>query len=193
MSRHHLTDTELFELQYDVAVDGSQEHLAGCPTCIARQRALSELLDDVTVAAAADADQHFSADALAHQHARIVSRVAFESRSAKVISFPAAAQAPAPAVRRARPRWMAGAVAAGVILGLVGEHVTQRITRATFEARTFRPPVTAAAAPAGVVRAISTSSDDEFFGQVERAFGSSGPATLRPLDALTPRAWDVRE
>jgi hypothetical protein len=97
-------------------------------------------------------------------------------------------------VRRARPRWMAAAVAAGVILGLVGEHVTQRITRATFAASAYRPPVTAAVVPAGVaIRAVSTSSDDEFFGQVERAFGSAGPATLRPLDALTPRAWDVRE
>jgi hypothetical protein len=35
-------------------------------------------------------------------------------------------------------------------------------------------------------------SDDEFLGQVEAAVGSTGPAALRPLDALTPRAWDVQ-
>ena len=193
MSRHHLTDTELLELQFDVAVDGSREHLAACATCLARRQALSELLDDAKSAASAESDALFGADALTRQHTRIMGRVALESRTAKVISFPAASQVPAPVVRRARPRWMAGAVAAGVILGLVGEHVTQRITRATFAARSYRPPVTAVAAPGVAIRAISTSSDDEFFGQVERAFGSAGPATLRPLDALTPRAWDVRE
>jgi hypothetical protein len=29
-------------------------------------------------------------------------------------------------------------------------------------------------------------------GQIEAAVDSSGPAALRPLDALTPRAWDVQ-
>jgi hypothetical protein len=41
------------------------------------------------------------------------------------------------------------------------------------------------------LRAVSTSlSDDEFLGQVEAA-GSAGPAALRPLDDMTPRAWEV--
>jgi hypothetical protein len=35
-------------------------------------------------------------------------------------------------------------------------------------------------------------TDDEFLGEVEQAIDSSGPAALRPLDALTPRAWEVR-
>ncbi len=55
-------------------------------------------------------------------------RVAQECRSARIISFPAASPPP---VRHARAgtRWVAAAVAAGVILGIVGEHVTDRITR----------------------------------------------------------------
>jgi hypothetical protein len=41
------------------------------------------------------------------------------------------------------------------------------------------------------LRAVSTSlSDDEFLGEVEAA-GNLGPPALRPLDALTPRAWEV--
>ena len=42
--------------------------------------------------------------------------------------------------------------------------------------------------------AIDTlTSDDDFYGQVELAFGSAAPAALRPLDVLTPRVTDVRE
>ena len=60
------------------------------------------------------------------------------------------------------------------------------------------PAVLAQATPAlqkaGIaVRTVSTGSDDEFYGQVELAFGSAGPAALRPLDVLTPRVSDVRE
>ncbi len=50
----------------------------------------------------------------------------------------------------------------------------------------------AAAGARGDAPTVS-ASDDEFFGQVELAFGSAGPAALRSLDALTPRASDVRE
>jgi hypothetical protein len=37
---------------------------------------------------------------------------------------------------------------------------------------------------------VASLSDDELLGQIELAVGSAGPAALRPLDALTPRAWD---
>jgi len=41
-------------------------------------------------------------------------------------------------------------------------------------------------------QARANASDDELLGQVELAAIGVGPAALRPLDALTPRAWDVR-
>lgn len=194
MSRHHLTDTELIGLRYDTPRPAAaDDHLATCDTCLARHLAVTELLDEVSESAALDADRAFPPDALARQQQRILARVAHEARTAKVISFPAAQPAVAVSYPRTGSRWVAAAVAAGVILGIVGEHVTQRITHATFDAR----PMWRASAqpPAAVVRrAVSTSgSDDEFFGQVELAFGSVGTATLRPLDVATPRAWDVRE
>lgn len=195
MSRHHLTDTELIGLCFDDTTGSSEAHVAGCATCQSRRQALRELLDDATTAASADADQAFPATALARQHSRIMARVEHETRPARVISFPVS-HTPAP-VRYARTgsRWLAAAVAAGVILGIVGEHVTHRVTRAAWGGR-GAPIAGSTTAPArGVaVRAIAvTGSDDEFLGQVELAFGSAGPATLRPLDVLTPRAWDVRE
>ena len=38
----------------------------------------------------------------------------------------------------------------------------------------------------------TTFSEEEFLGQIELAASRNGPAALRPLDAMTPRAWDVR-
>lgn len=195
MTRHHLTDTELLALHFDKRSDGdAQDHVAVCATCRSRGRAVTELLDRVGRDSAAEADAAFGADQLARQHARIMSRLAQECRSARIISFPAAAaQAPVRPVRGGT-RWVAAAVAAGVILGIVGEHVTERlrgtrVRRAAYQA----PPVQVVAEPGIAVRTVSTGSDDEFYGQVELAFGSAGPAALRPLDVLTPRVTDVRE
>jgi hypothetical protein len=43
-----------------------------------------------------------------------------------------------------------------------------------------------------VLQAVtSTLSDDEFLGQIEMALVSPGAKALRPLDALTPRAWEA--
>jgi hypothetical protein len=194
MTRHHLTDTELLSLHFDRTRDGgAHDHVSGCATCQARGRAVTELLDDVTRAASAETEALFGDELLARQHARIMGRVAQECRSARIISFPAATPPP---VRHARggSRWVAAAVAAGVILGIMGEHLTQRIahggrSRAGFEA----PVVQVGVQPGVAVRAVSTSSDDDFYGQVELAFGSAAPAALRPLDVLTPRVSDVRE
>ena len=48
------------------------------------------------------------------------------------------------------------------------------------------------AVDAGAARTVVASlSDDEFLGQIELAVGSRA-RRARPLDALTPRAWDVR-
>ena len=197
MTRHHLTDTELLGLHFDSPGEHTaHDHLAVCATCQARRRAVTELLDEVTRAATAEADAEFGAEALTRQHARIMTRIAHETRPARIISFPAAAAPSAARYPRTGSRWVAAAVAAGVILGIVGEHLGQRITQAGFQARPFRGPAVQAVAQPGLplaVRAVSTGSDDEFYGQVELAFGSAAPATLRPLDVLTPRAWDVRE
>jgi hypothetical protein len=154
---------------------------------------VTELLDNVTRATAGETDALFDDDMLARQRARIMGRVAQECRSARIISFPAAPQAPA-RPGRGGTRWVAAAVAAGVILGIVGEHVTQRIARSGRPARGFQPQVVQVVAEPGIaVRAVSAGSDDDFYGQVELAVGSAAPAALRPLDVLTPRVSDVRE
>ena len=194
MTRHHLTDTEILALHFDTQPDGDvHEHVSSCATCQARGSAVAEMLDEVTRATATETDRLFSDDLLARQQARIMGRVAQECRSARIISFPAA---PPTAVRPVRggTRWVAAAVAAGVILGIVGEHVTERIAHSSRPARAFAVPAVQVVGEPGVaVRAVSVGSDDDFYGQVELAFGSAAPAALRPLDVLTPRVTDVRE
>jgi hypothetical protein len=194
MTRHHLTDTEILALHFDTRPDGNvHEHVSSCATCQARGLAAAELLDEITRATASETDGLFGDDLLARQQARIMGRLAQECRSARIISFPAA---PPAAVRPVRggTRWVAAAVAAGVILGIVGEHVTERIARSGRPARAFAVPAVQVVGETGVaVRAVSVSSDDDFYGQVELAFGSAAPAALRPLDLLTPRVTDVRE
>ena len=194
MTRHHLTDTELLSLHFDTRPDGdAQDHVASCATCRSRGQAVTELLDDVTCATAAESDALFGDDLLARQQAKIMGRVAQACRSARIISFPAAPAAPVRPVRGGT-RWVAAAVAAGVILGIVGEHVTQRIARSGRPLRPFPAQAVQVVGEPGVaVRAVSTGSDDDFYGQVELAFGSAAPAALRPLDVLTPRVSDVRE
>jgi hypothetical protein len=197
MTRHHLTDTELLDLHFHMASEGAaSEHVAACATCQARRRAVGEMLGEVSAAAARETDAAFAPEVLVRQHARIMGRVATECRPARIISFPATSAPSVARYPRSGSRWVAAAVAAGVILGLVGEHVTQRIARTGLEPRPYRTPAVQAINQPGIgvaVRAVSTGSDDEFYGQVELAFGSAAPATLRPLDVLTPRAWEVRE
>lgn len=194
MTRHHLTDTEILGLHFETQPDGdANEHVSSCATCQARGLAVAELLDEIMRATASETDRLFADDLLARQHARIMGRVAQECRSARIISFPAAPPAPVRPVRGGT-RWVAAAVAAGVILGIVGEHVTERIARSGRPARAFAVPAVQVVGETGVaVRAVSVSSDDDFYGQVELAFGSAAPAALRPLDVLTPRVTDVRE
>jgi hypothetical protein len=85
---------------------------------------------------------------------------------------------------------VAAGVAAGLAIGLLTGHLVSR-PRVRGTSVTAQMSATSGVRP--TIRPVSTiSSDDEFLGQVELAGGSGGPETLRPLDALTPRAWDVR-
>jgi hypothetical protein len=82
---------------------------------------------------------------------------------------------------------VAAAVAASFLVGLLAEHLAHDLPGS-------RQAIPAARAQVNVpnTQARANASDDELLGQVELAAIGVGPAALRPLDALTPRAWDVR-
>jgi hypothetical protein len=78
-------------------------------------------------------------------------------------------------------------VAVAFLVGIFTEHLAHQLPAA----RRIEARLASRAADTPVTRTIVASmSDDELLGQIELAVGSAGPAALRPLDALTPRAWD---
>jgi hypothetical protein len=191
MNRTHLSDERLIELSLDGTDRKADAHLAECVSCESRRAELASMLSDATVALNQEADAAFSPERLARQHARIMQRIDQEGRPARVIAFPTSHTSTLRVHRRPSRRWAAaGAVAAAFVVGILAGHLTQNLPGAStapethlMRAQDQRVPVTVAA---------SVSADDELLGQIEAAVGSTGPAALRALDAVTPRAWDVR-
>ena len=192
MSRAHLSDDRLIEICLtDPIAPLDEPHLRTCERCESRRVTLASTLGDVTARVIDEADAVFPADRLTRQHARSLARLDHLGRPARVIAFPAGytSEPARPAARRAR-RWIAaaGAVAASFIVGVFTERLTHQLPIGRPETR-----MASRAVEAGAARTVVASlSDDELLGQIELAVGSAGPAALAPLDAQTPRAWDVR-
>jgi hypothetical protein len=192
MNRTHLSDERLIELSLDGSDRRFEAHLAECMDCESRRVELAAMLADSTVVLHAQADEAFSPERLARQHARIMQRIAEEGRPARVIAFPTAHVSTMRVYRRPARRWAAaGAVAAAFVVGILAGHLTQNLPgtpTAPAKHLTMRAPDQRAP-----IRTVAASlSDDELLGQIEAAVGSTGPASLRALDAVTPRGWDVR-
>src|SRR5688572_18693615 len=191
MNERHLSDDRLIELCVPGSAPAGDEgaHLALCSTCEARRTSIVEILEELDAAAAANADAAFPQDRLERQQARILRRVDQDGRPGRLITFPA--NQPQAMLLRSRPRvrWAAAAAAAAFVFGLVAGHLAHDLS--------FGPEpqsagiVSTSASP--VPLAVSTTfSEDEFLGQIELAAAQNGPVALRALDAMTPRAWEVR-
>lgn len=192
--RRHLSDERLIEVCLDSApAQGEAQHLESCVECQGRRADLARLLTDVSQAAAAEADAAFPAERLARQHARILQRLEHEGRPGRVIAFPAghAAEAFAPRTRPAM-RWIAGAAAAGLVIGLLAGQLAHdfsviRPARASQVAAAARP-----APDVHTLQAVATTiSEDELLGRIDLAIEGSGGISLRPLDELTPSPWET--
>jgi hypothetical protein len=190
MRHPHLSDDRLIEVCLHHAPGVTeQQHLASCDACQQRRSSLARLLDDTSGVAAAEADALFTDERLARQRAHILQRVEQESRHGQLISFPAG-HAASPTLLRVRPasRWIAGAAAAGLFIGLLAGHLTH-----DFTAGRVLPAQRAMATPAtATVQAVSTTmSEEEFLGRLEVAIEGTAGSALRPLDDLTPLVWEV--
>jgi len=193
MRHPHLSDDRLIDVCLDHAPAATeQQHLAACGVCRERRASLARLLTETSEVAVAQADAVFTEERLARQRAHILQRVEQESRQGRLISFPAG-HTSSPSLLRARPaaRWIAGAAAAGLFIGLLAGHLTH-----DFTAGRVMPSSMAAsrvgASPAASFQAVSTSlSEEEFLGRLEVAIEGTGGSALRPLDDLTPLVWEV--
>jgi anti-sigma factor RsiW len=186
----HLTDDRLIDVcLHQEAGATEQQHLAACPACEERRASLARILNETSGVAVAEADAAFTGERLARQRAHILRRVEHESPHGQLISFPAG-HAASPMLLRSRPaaRWIAGAAAAGLFIGLLAGHLTH-----DFTAGRVMPSSRAVATPAGVgFQAVSTAmSEEEFLGRLEIAIEGTGGTALRPLDDLTPLVWEV--
>lgn len=193
MSQKHVSDDHLIDLCLAGPVRGTADpHVQACPECSQRHAALTQMLGDIAYGAGMEADAAFPEDRLARQKARILHRIDLDGRPGRIIAFPAG-QPQEPVVLRTRPasRWVAGAAAAGLIIGLLAGHLAHDLPGGA-RVPPARQIVAGEPAAPVAVRPVSTAmSDDEFLGQVEMAIGMNGPAALRPLDVMTPRAWEV--
>jgi hypothetical protein len=191
MNERHLSDDRIIEICVSgPALPDEQVHLSACGTCEQRRCSVVEILADLDAVATVETDLAFPPDRLQRQQARIAQRIEQDGRPGRLIAFPSGHP---PVMTRPRPhvRWTAAAAAAAFFIGLVAGHLAHDI------------PVRDAGPVAGVVgtetagvplRAVSTTfSEDDFLVQIERAAVSNSPAALRPLDDMTPRAWEAME
>jgi anti-sigma factor RsiW len=183
----HLSDHRLIEVCFDAVPTVAEDlHVDTCDRCSARLSRLQHLLREVSDAASTEVDELFPPDRLATHQARILQRIEQNNRPARVIPFPA------PQVSDARPmrtrpatRWIAGAAAAGLAVGMLASHLVRDLPGGR---PTRRPAIRTAVNPTSqpTLRA-AVLSDEEFLGQVENALDGPDLAVLRPFDDLTPR------
>ena len=209
----HLHDDRLFDCyltaRHGDAVDPLvAEHLADCATCASRYAELGSLMDGLAAEAAAESDAVFTPDRLRAQQQQILRRVEHVGRPARVISFPGhlpvdRSQHPGP---HARSRWMAGAAAAGLFIGVgLGAGIEwQRHARVlssgvAVAARATNAPANAlpAASPAATemvaTPAVEVAGDDAFLSDLEVALERTQTRELRAIDALTPHVREIRD
>jgi hypothetical protein len=188
MSKRHLSDDRLIEVCLDeTRFPTERDHLESCPACAERSVHLTRLLTEVATVTTAEADAAFCDDRLAKQRARILQRLEYEGRPGRVIAFPASLSH-GPSLR-ARPgmRWIAGAAAAGLVIGVLAGHLAHVVPGQ------WGVTPRMALEPAGpTLHAVSTTmSEEELLGLLEVAIEGTGGTSLRPLDDLTPRVWEV--
>jgi hypothetical protein len=190
MHRSHLSDDRLIDVCLDTANHPAERnHLENCPECAERRTHLNRMLTDIAAVTVAEADAAFSVDRLAKQRARILQRLEQEGRAGRVITFPGnLTQRPS---LRARPgmRWVAGAAAAGLLIGVVAGHLAHVVGPNQWGGS---PTQMVLQPPGTTLHAVSTSlSEEEFLGMLEVAIEGTSGASLRPLDDLTPLVWEV--
>ena len=193
MNQKHLSEDALIDMCLTGATAADDEaHLAGCGACELRRLTVAQVLDEVDAAADAAVDAAFPAERLARQRARILHRIDQEGRPGRLLAFPTGPAAPVTVLRgRPRARWAAAGVAAAFLVGMLTGHLAHDLP--VPGARGMGAPlIVSNEQDPGPLRAVPTTwSDEEFIAQVEQAAFRVTPAALQPLDAMTPRAWEV--
>jgi hypothetical protein len=195
MNDRHLSDDRLIETCLNASTSVEQAHLAICARCEARRVEIVAILAELDDAATQDAGVAFPEARLEKQHASILHRVDHDGRPGRLVAFPAQ-QASAMVMTRTRPRarWAAAVATAAFVAGVITGQWTHTFSRSAIAFKSGAPShVVAGDTDQEPLRPVPTTfSEDEFLEQIEMAASRNGPVALRPLDAMTPRAGEVR-
>jgi hypothetical protein len=171
-------------------------HLQGCSACTARYVDLVRFMDDLRSEADAEADAWFPEARLQAGRRHIAWRLEHLGQMARVITFPGGRASAS--VRRSIPRpalrWVAGAAAAGLLVGVALGTYTDRVAAGRPAPET---PVDAVAGvaptPAPVPEPAPPAFLDEeaFLQEVELASIGLRTRALMPIDAFTPSVREV--
>ena len=193
MKHVHLEDDALVALCMEKPAPAGDPdwpaHLAVCSACRHRMTELSMLLDEVADASADMVDAAFPAERLARQQTRILQRVDQQGTVGRVLAFPIARARRASSRPTPVRRWIAGAAAAGLFVGMLAGHLAHQLP--VLQEPISSAPVASGRPLAGPIRPVATAStsDDDFLLEVRAALDRSGPVAFARLDELTPVAW----
>jgi hypothetical protein len=196
----HLHEERLFECYLaehagEPMEPPAAEHLADCAECAARYADLRRFMEGLRSEADHELDEVFPAERLRVQQQQIARRIDHMGHAARIISFPGRVpDRPAPATRsRVARRWLAGAAAAGLMMGVGLGSFLYRDAPAP-EAETV--PASAIFGPAEPpivrTRAPEVVNDLDFLSELEIALERPNTPELLALDELTPHVREVR-
>lgn len=175
----------------------AETHLRNCAECRSRYAAFSGWLTTMRSDATAEAEEALGADRLAAQQAQILRRLEALEQPGRVIAFPRFTQPIA-----ARPsdgrRWIAGAAAAGLVVGLgLGQMLEFRTSGNP--AVVSVPQVARGSAGTGDsgrigLQPVGAQTSDETYLYDPDVTQARVPESLQYLNAITPsgRDYDAR-
>jgi hypothetical protein len=172
-------------------------HVAHCSACAARLAELRRDLNRLQMAAWQEADALFDDAALDTQRAKILDRLAHLGKVARVLRFPRQGRTAAMPVSPISRRWVSVAAAAGLLIGLLTGQLIHFVPSEGRQPRTATlqgpPPARATNTPMILQTSATFRGDEELLDEIDDAMELSRAATLRALDAFTPRVGDLVE
>ena len=206
----HLQDDSLSECYFaerrgESLNPPAAEHLADCASCAGRYAEFERFMNSLRDDADDEVDALFPADRLRAQQQEIARRLESIGRAARVISFPgnASARRTSPSATRIAMRWIAGAAAAGLFVGVAAGTFFDFGNRFEFGMRGRRNlvvqrtagnpqlPAHLATAPAVTSATLAAEADDVFMSALDRALDRPHISELVAFDALTPHVREL--
>ncbi len=198
----HLGDDQFADLWSSAVASGlpaADPHLDACAECRSRYAGFTGWLDRIHDDGVGEAEEAFPPERLAAQQAQVMRRLEALERPARVIAFPRFSR-PVTSTQGHAQRWIAGAAAAGLVIGLAAGQVfdlrnmftpvrtpeaTTQISRLGASSPTARPAVVP-------VSASSVSDETLYFGG-DPTRTTEGLSTLKSIADITPRSRDLEQ